>query len=66
MYSNVKAELSRKNMTVIDLSKVTGIKYQTLAHKINGKFPMTLDEAKRIKAALGVDLSLDELFEVST
>lgn len=63
MYSNVKAELARRNLSVVDLSTKTGIRYQTLADKINGKYPMTLDEAKMIKSALGVNIPLEELFE---
>lgn len=63
MYSNVKAELARRNLTIVDLSNMTGIRYQTLVDKINGKFPMTLDEAKKIKEALGVDIPIEELFE---
>ena len=63
MYSNVKAELARRNLTVVDLSTKTGIRYQSLVDKINGKYPMTLDEAKTIKSALQVDIPLEELFE---
>ena len=66
MYANVKAEMARKNMTAIELSKKTGIRYQSLANKINGKAPVSLDEAKTIKTALEVDIPLDDLFEVST
>ena len=66
MYANVKAEMARKNMTAIELSKRTGIRYQSRANKINGKAPVTLDEAKTIKTALEVDIPLDDLFEVST
>ena len=62
MYLNVKAELARQNLSVVDLSNKTGIRYQTLVEKLNGKYPMTLDEAKNTKAALGVDLSMEELF----
>ena len=62
MYLNVKAELARQNLSVVDLSNKTGIRYQTLAEKLNGKYPLTLDEAKKIKAALGVDISMEELF----
>ena len=65
MYANVKAEMARKNMTAIELSKKTGIRYQSLANKINGKAPVSLDEAKTIKTALEVDIPLDELFEVT-
>jgi DNA-binding XRE family transcriptional regulator len=63
MYSNVKAELARRNLTIIDLSNMTGIRYQTLVDKINGKYPMLLDEAKKIKEALGVDIPIEDLFE---
>ncbi len=62
MYSNVKAELARRDLTIVDLSRMTGIRYQTLADKINGKFPLTLDEAKKIKSSLGVEIPLEELF----
>ena len=62
MYSNVKAELARRDLTIVDLSRMTGIRYQTLADKINGKFPLTLDEAKKIKNSLGVEIPLEELF----
>lgn len=66
MYSNVKAEAARKSMTMVDLSAKTGIRYQTLVDKVNGKFPITVEEAKKIKSALAVDIPLDELFEQST
>ena len=62
MYLNIKAELARQNLSVVDLSHMTGIRYQTLIEKLNGKYPVTLDEALNIKAALGVDLSMEELF----
>lgn len=65
MYSNVKAELARRNMSVVDLSNKTGIRYQTLVDKINGKYPLTLDEAKKIKSALEVEIPLEDLFERS-
>lgn len=62
MYNNVKAELARKNMTIVDLSKKTGIRYQTLSDKIRGASILTVEEALKIKEALGVDMPLEELF----
>lgn len=62
MYVNVKAELARKNMTIVDLSNKTGIRYQTLADKIRGASVLTVEEALKIKQALGVDMPLEELF----
>ena len=64
MYLNVKAELARRDMSLVDLSNMTGIKYMSLIRKINGKYPLTLDEAKLIKKSLEVDVPLEELFEV--
>jgi lambda repressor-like predicted transcriptional regulator len=66
MYGNVKAELARKSLSVVDLSNKTGIRYQTLVDKINGKYPVTLEEAKTIKSALEVEIPLEELFEQTT
>ena len=62
MYENVRAELARKNKTLIDLSQETGIRYQTLSEKLRGNSPLTLKEAVAIKRAIGVDMSIEELF----
>ncbi len=62
MYANVKAELARKNMSIVDLSNKTGIRYQTLADKIRGDSPMTVDDALKIKQAIGVNMPIEELF----
>lgn len=62
MYENVRVELARKNMTLVELSVATGIRYQTLSEKLRGNSELTLKEAVSIKAALGVDMPLEELF----
>lgn len=62
MYPNVRAEMGRKNMTALDLSAKTGIRYQTLTLKLNSKSDITIDEARRIKSALETDIPLEELF----
>ena len=62
MYETVKAELARKNMTIADLSEATGIRYQTLTEKMCGKAPIYLSEAVRIKWALNLTMSLEDLF----
>lgn len=62
MYANVKAEMARKNMTIVELSKATGIRYQSLADKIRGDTILTVSEALKIKQALDVDMPLEELF----
>jgi len=65
MYKNVKAEMSRKGITLEDLAEALGKTVSTVSQKINGKYPITLAEAKIIKSRLGVALPLEELFEVT-
>lgn len=66
MYPILKKELKEQGKTIVDLSKLTGIKYLTLWHKVKGDYPLTLDEAKKIKKALSVDVPLEELFEATS
>ena len=63
MYPNLRAEMARKNVTLSWLADQIGMNVSTLSEKMNGKAKFTLDEAKKIKKALDVDLSIDELFE---
>ena len=62
MYENLRAEIARKNKTLVDLSNATGIRYQTLSEKMRGNSQFTVKEAVAIKEALGVDMPIDELF----
>lgn len=63
MYRNVDAELKRKGMTRSDLAKKLKIAPSTLSLKLSGKSFVTLDEAKRMKEILEVDIPLEILFE---
>ena len=63
MYRNVDAELKRNGMTRADLGKALNIAPSTMSYKLNGKSDITLQMAEQIKAILGVDMSLEELFE---
>lgn len=65
MYRNVKAEMSRKGIILEDLAEALGLTVSTVSQKLNGKYPITLAEAKIIKKRLGVDIPLEELFEVT-
>lgn len=62
MYPNVNAELGRLGWSRKDLSIKIGMRYMTLVDKLNGKYPLLLSEAIKIKSALGVSESLDYLF----
>lgn len=63
MYPNIKAEMARKNMSIVDLSNETGIRYQTLSEKLRGNYQITVGEAVLIKKALRVNIPIEKLFE---
>ena len=63
MYPNVRAEMARQDITLAILSERTKIPVQRLSLKLNGKGDLTMKEAITIREALGVDISLDELYQ---
>lgn len=63
MFSNLRAEMARKNITGQELAERIGITNGTFSQKFNGKSDFTLKEAKAIKEALGTDLTIEALFE---
>ena len=65
MYRNLNAEMARRNMTKLGLARATGIPYSTLIPKLSGETEIKLSEAKSIKEALGTDIPLETLFEVT-
>lgn len=63
MYLNLKGEMARKGITGLRLAELTKIPYSTLQPKIRGDKPIKLDEAKNIKAAIGSEMTIEELFD---
>lgn len=63
MFPNLRAEMSRKKITLEMLAEGLGLAISTVSQKLNGKYPITFDEAKKIKSILGVDIPLEILFE---
>lgn len=63
MYRNAKAEMVRAGLTLADLSENLGGTVSTWSLKLNGKYPITLDEAKRFKNLVKVDVPIEILFE---
>ena len=68
MYPNFNAEYARKNFTLEKLAEEMekrGCKrtVPTLSQKLNGKYPITLDEAKVLQAIVAPDIPIEELFE---
>lgn len=63
MFPNVEAEKARKKITLEMLAEGLGLAVSTVSQKLNGKYPITFDEAKKIKSILDVDIPLEILFE---
>jgi hypothetical protein len=64
-YPNLKAEIARKGLTLVKILEDGRIKCTkgTLSLKINGKYPFTFAEAVALKAIIGSELPLEELFQ---
>lgn len=63
MYRNAKAEMVRAGLTLADVSENLGGTVATWSLKLNGKAPITLDEAKRFKRLVKSELPIEELFK---
>jgi hypothetical protein len=68
MYSNFNAEYARGNWTLEKLAKEMekrGYKktVSTLSQKLNGKYPITMDEAKVLREIVAPKHTIDYLFE---
>lgn len=61
-YSNLKAELARKGISMEDVSGLLGIHRNSVSNKINGDTPFTVEEAFKIHDKYFPKLSMDYLF----
>ncbi len=64
MFLNLEAEMARVRLNRTKLSKELGVTIGTLSLKLSGKSELTLREAMKIKEILGVNMPIEELFEV--
>lgn len=64
MYMRLKGQMAERGITAKALAQRTGIKYQTLVVKLRGKTDLKLEEAKKIKDAIGTQMPIEELFSV--
>lgn len=62
MYPIIKETMEQKKMTLVELSQLTGIRYQTLSEKLRGNNKISVNEAIAIKTALGTKLPIERLF----
>ena len=62
MYSNLRAEIARKNIPLATLAEAVGCTIPTMSLKISDKAPISFEEAVAIKKCIGIDMPLEELF----
>lgn len=63
MYMNLRAEMVRSNIDMLDIAKHLSVRYATVCDKMNGKYRFYYDEALEIKKKFFPDYSLEYLFE---
>jgi len=63
MHKNLRAEMDRKGITLIDISKLLGLRYGTVVDKVNGKYRFYYNEALEIKRHFFPDHDIEYLFE---
>lgn len=65
MFENLKAEMARKNLSIMDLSKdeELGLSYETLRNKFSGKTEWNKREMFLLKKKYFKDKSIEYLFE---
>ena len=61
-YLQVMVQMYLRGWDSHALAEKAGIPYATLRRKLRGVSPLHLEEARRIRAALGCDMTLDALF----
>ena len=62
MYPILRGEMAKRGINLLNLSDMTGIRYQTLTLKVRGESELSLKEANKIKEVLGTAMTLEELF----
>jgi transcriptional regulator with XRE-family HTH domain len=62
MFPNLRAEITRHNLTMAEVADAIGLTATHFSLKMNGKYGFTLSEAFAIKQFLKTKLSIDELF----
>jgi hypothetical protein len=63
MYANLKAEMARSNIKVVDLASATGRAEKTIRSKLAGDYDWTIGEASAIRSRFFPSMSVDYLFE---
>ena len=62
-YSNLKAEMGRRDITIEAISKLLGIHRNSAANKLNGPSSFSIEEAIKIKSEFFPDYEYKYLFK---
>lgn len=62
MYANLEQQRKVKNITLVDIADLLGIKYQTVREKIDGKSSFKFEEAEKIKKNFFPEYEIEYLF----
>lgn len=63
-YPNLRAEMARNNISIVDLMKVTGKSRPGVSNNLNGKGSFSVDESLAIRNELFPGLPIDYLFSI--
>jgi plasmid maintenance system antidote protein VapI len=63
MHRNLRAEMAREGITMVDIADYLNLRYATVNEKVNGKYRFYYDEALKIKKRFFPNQSLEYLFE---
>lgn len=66
MYKNLRAEMARRDLTILDIAKEIGMNRETLSRKLSGKSPLHIQEAFNIQQKCFPDMEVQTLFEECT
>ena len=61
-FRNLRAEMSRENINIVDIANTLGMNRDTLARKLSKKSPIYLDEAFLIQQKVFPNLDIKYLF----
>lgn len=62
-YPTLRMTMQFCRVTVNDITKATGIQYRTFQRRLNGECDWPLSDCIAVKKFLGVEMSIDTLFE---
>lgn len=65
MFLRIDIERAKSKMSIKDLARATGIKYDTLLTKLNGKTEFTRIEMLKIQSVFKEKIALEELFSIT-